>query len=584
LTSKHARLAIIGLAMLAGALAFQPWRVAEQTVERYLVAQLSSQLGVRVSAVREGAVALLPTPRLTANGVVAETDQIRFTAPRIAATLQLTSLMTGTIAFDEVMLLSPVIDVRATASIDLVDVLRSRQFADLPGTPALTIRDGTVLVREGESIITTARNVTASAPERETGEAFQISGSFIWRSEPVNFAWATDSARRMTAPALTVRSEPLNIDFTARRSLPADAALAGSLAIATRQADRAAGWMAAQPLNWVPPVSLQLSGALTLDDQAFQLRSASLAIAGETLDGAIDWRREHGKWLLSGTLAGRSLDLAGLVTAMDQRQRALGDSNVASPDLSELFQRHVDLRLSIARVRAPGITFGEVATQLILSPTRFDLSVTNATVHRGSLRGRISGVRTETGADIRGNLAAERVDLATLSAEFFDVRRMTGAGALQAQFEGHGRTLSDLVDQAQGRLTFTARQGDFMGTNLNDAMRRIERQPLAVARDWRGGRTTFDQLTVNGLIHSGMIEFADSTISGQAYRVALNGRLSLRDRFMGVGGAVQSLSGQTAVPFDIIGPLADPQVIVNTRAMIERSGAAAPLLGSGRAN
>jgi AsmA protein len=584
LSSKRARLAILVLVLAAGALAFQPWRIAEQTVERYLVAQLSNQLGVRVEAVREGAVALLPTPRLTANGVVAQVNDVRVNAPRITATLKLTSLLTGTVAFDEITLLTPVIDVRAASSLDLIGVLRSRQFADLPETPALNIRDGTVMIRSGESIITTARNVTLSSQEREKGEAFEVSGAFVWRSEPVSFAWATDSARRATAPALTVRSEPLNIDFTARRALAADAPLAGAVAISSRQADRAAGWIGAQPMRWVPPVGIQLSGALTVEERAIQLRSASLAIAGETLDGAIDWRRQDDQWLLSGTLAGRSLDLSGLLSAIDQRQRALGDVAAASPDLIELFQRHVDLRLSIGRVRAPGLTLGEVATQLILSPARFDLSVTSATLHRGSLRGRVAGVRTETGADIRGSIAAERVDLATLSAEFFDVRRMTGSGALQAQFEGHGRTLSDLVDQAQGRLVFTARQGDFMGTNLNDAMRRIERQPLAVARDWRGGRTAFDHLTVNGLIHSGMIELADSTISGQAYRVALNGRLSLRDRFMGVAGAVQSVSGQTAVPFDIIGPLADPQVIVNTRAMLERSGAAAPLLGGGRAN
>jgi hypothetical protein len=157
---------------------------------------------------------------------------------------------------------------------------------------------------------------------------------------------------------------------------------------------------------------------------------------------------------------------------------------------------------------------------------------------------------------------------------------MTGAGSLQTQVGAVGRTLGDLLASAQGHLTFTARAGDFMGTNLNDAMRRIERQPLAVMRDWRGGRTQFDELVVNCSIINGVMEVTEGRASGQAYRLSVGGLVSLAERAYRLAGNVHSSTAQSIVPFEVTGPIGDPSVQVNGRALLERSGAVAPFLGS----
>jgi uncharacterized protein involved in outer membrane biogenesis len=155
---------------------------------------------------------------------------------------------------------------------------------------------------------------------------------------------------------------------------------------------------------------------------------------------------------------------------------------------------------------------------------------------------------------------------------------MTGQGTFQQQVEMNGRSPAELIASAEGRATFTARNGDFLGTNLNELMRRIERQPLAAARDMRGGRTSFEQLTLAGAISEGVLMLTEARGAGPAFRMAIEGRVSLIDQLYRLQGEVQSSTGQTALPFEVLGPLGEPMVQVNARSLLERSGAAAPFL------
>ncbi len=249
-------------------------------------------------------------------------------------------------------------------------------------------------------------------------------------------------------------------------------------------------------------------------------------------------------------------------------------------DIDDLLAYDVDLRMSLQRVRLPGLTLTDVAAQLLATESRFDLAVASSSIHRGSARGRASLQRSDKGVEVRAQLSADRVDLGALSLEAFEARRMTGTGTLQAQIESSGRLLGDLLAQASGSLAFSARQGDFLGANLADAMRRLDRQPLAVLRDWRGGRTQFDEVAVSGTIERGHLQLQEGRASGAAYRLSLSGLVSLPDRAYRLAGMVQSPTTQGSLPFDITGPILEPAVQVNARSILERSGAAAPLFGA----
>jgi AsmA protein len=211
------------------------------------------------------------------------------------------------------------------------------------------------------------------------------------------------------------------------------------------------------------------------------------------------------------------------------------------------------------------------------SDQRLDLSISNAGLYGGVARGRGSMARTVGGVEFRSQVSADRVDLAQLSADLFQTRRLTGIGSFQQTLEASGRTPAELLTQAKGRFAFTARNGEFAGTNLSDAMRRIQRQPLSVARDWRGGRTSFEHLSLTGVLSGSMVDITEARGNGPSFRLTMDGQVSLLDRLFRLNGQVQSSNGVATVPFDVVGPLDDPSVQVNARAILERSGAAAPL-------
>jgi AsmA protein len=243
----------------------------------------------------------------------------------------------------------------------------------------------------------------------------------------------------------------------------------------------------------------------------------------------------------------------------------------------------VDVRLSLQRVRLPWATLSDVAVQVMAKEQRLDLSIANAGMYRGAMKGRMTLERTASGISLRTQMTAERIDLGVMSADVTDSRLLSGTGTAQYQIESSGRTALDLITNASGRLAFTARNGDFAGTNLNDVMRRVDRQPLAVARDWRGGRTSFDQASFTGILGGGSLTIGEGQVSGTSYRLALEGRISLLERLFRVEGHALSVNGASQIPFEIVGPLLEPSVQVNARVLLERSGAAAPLIG-GRAN
>ena len=278
------------------------------------------------------------------------------------------------------------------------------------------------------------------------------------------------------------------------------------------------------------------------------------------------------RWRLTGTFAGRNLDIAQRQSGVELGRFAWPDPGATGPlDIDDLLAHDIDLRLSLQRVRLAGLTLNDVAAQIVTSENRLDVSLPNAGLYRGTLRGRASLARTPAGIELRTQAIAERVELGALSADLFEGRYITGIGSGQQQLAASGRSMAELLASSEGRISLTARDGDMMGTNLNDAMRRIERQPLSAARDWRGGRTNFEQLTLQGPIAGGVWDFSEFSAAGPHFRLTAEGQLSLINRQIKVDGRVAPVRGTMTLPFDITGAVSDPTVQVNARALLNRT-------------
>lgn len=572
----------------------QPWSIAESRVEGYITARLSKQLGLSLTTSERGAVAFLPTPRVIANGVTATSADGSFEAriPRIRADISLLPLLTGRVEFTQILLFAPQVSVTfPDAPFDPLPALASTALATLPGTPHISVREaGSLFFRRGPGIISSARDVRIEIQSRAAGEPFSASGSLSWRGESVTFAVASNSAARSILPMARVRSDLVNLDFSSSRRSPATAdgeprAIEGQVQLTAPSMSRLGSWLASGSPVLLPLGATALTGTLSLSANAAEVRSAALTLGADLLEGALDWRKRGDRWRLTGTLAGKTLNIG-------RPQSGVSSPNFASFDLTpnqtieidDLVAHDIDLRLSLQRVRLPGLTLADVATQIMATENRLDIAVANSTLYRGAVRMRASVGRVPSGIEVRAQASGDRIDLAQFSSEFFEARRITGTGALQQQIEMSGRTLAELLGSAHGTFSFTARNGDFMGTNLNDAMRRIDRQPLAVMRDWRGGRTQFEELVLNGSIVNGLMEVSEGRVNGQFYRLTVGGLVSLPERAFKLAGNVHSNGAQSIIPFEITGSIGEPAVNVNTRALLQRSGAVAPFLDTGAAN
>ena len=579
------------IAGLLGALAaatalLVPWHLAERSVERYLLAQLSRNLGVSISSNGTGALAILPLPRIVANEVmVASTDgQVRVRIPRMRADVRLLSLVGGRLEFDHIILHGPHMDViLPEGGFDPLELARSQLAATLPAMPHISVRsNGAVFFRRGPGIVSSVRDVNVEISARARGEAFEVEGSSVWRGERLRFAFASNSPQRATLPMARIRSDLVNLDFASRRNAGASAEdraqLEGQLQVSAASMSRLGSWLASGSPVLLPLGRTALDGMLKLSGSGAQISDATLTLGQDPLTGAMDWRAREGRWRLTGTFAGRSLDIGRPQSGIDARLFDLPDPSLSAPlDVDGLLAHDIDLRLSLQRVRLPGLVLTDVAGQIMGTDQRLDITVANADLYRGTVRGRASIGRSDNGIEVRSQLVADKVDLALLSQDMLDSRRMSGIGTLQYQIEGSGRTVADITARTQGRLSFGARNGDFLGTNLTDAMRRVERQPLAVMRDWRGGRTGFEQITLGGTIQDGILDLTEARATGPGFRLALNGTVSLIERLYRLSGSVQSPAGGAQVPFDVVGPVTDPSVQVNLKAIMDRTGASNPL-------
>jgi AsmA protein len=119
-------------------------------------------------------------------------------------------------------------------------------------------------------------------------------------------------------------------------------------------------------------------------------------------------------------------------------------------------------------------------------------------------------------------------------------------------------------------------------------LRRLERRPLSGGSEFRSGRTPFDTLAVRMKITQGNVTVEDVNLGGPAVRLALSGEASIPARDLDLKGVATLVSTTTSakpfeLPFAVQGAWDDPLLVPDAHILIQRSGAAAPLLEALRA-
>jgi AsmA protein len=312
------------------------------------------------------------------------------------------------------------------------------------------------------------------------------------------------------------------------------------------------------------------------------LSAAHVELDGNSGDGVLAFSNDQGR-TLQATLAAEGLDVTPYTSTL--RVLVGGDRswNPMPIALQGFNAIDVDLRLSAARVTLANAKLGRTAIGASLRGGNFNVTIGESQAFGGTLKGSFGLARSATAADLKAQLQFTDVDLDQCLGEILGIRRIEGKGTLSFNIDSTGSSIYELAKAVNGNATLMSRRGAITGLNVEQLLKRLERNPLAGRGDLRSGKTPYDLLAVSFKVMQGIATVDDVRIEAPAMRLLLAGSASIPARDLDLKGTATLLASTDAapifeLPFVVQGPWDDPLMLPDPQILIKRSGAAAPLL------
>jgi len=327
-----------------------------------------------------------------------------------------------------------------------------------------------------------------------------------------------------------------------------------------------------------------LKGQARVVGRAISLSGVNVELDGNAAEGVLTYAA-NGKRTWQGTLDAGALDLTPYVSTVRVMTSGSREWDRGPMALDGLTGFEIDLRLSAGKVTIGHAKIGRTAVAASLRGGKLLVTVGEAQAYGGVIRGSLALAKAEGGAEIKSEMQFADVDLETCLGELFGLRRIEGKGNMSFALEGAGDSVLALTRNISGTVNLGAEHGALAGVNVEQVLRRLERRPLSPG-DYRSGRTPFDKLTVALKVANGAVTVAEATLDGAAVRIAMAGTASIPTRELDLTGTAALLNGPNEVafelPFVVNGPWDSPMPLPDPASLIQRSGAAAPLLNAAR--
>ena len=595
------RLGFIAAALAAvgiGILVILPFLVSADAVREAVKAEIRAVTGLDPVLRGAASVSLFPTGSVSFDDVSLgdnRTGAPALTAERVVARLRFFPFLAGRIEIADVSLVRPTIAIvfnadRSSNWSGHIDTL-AQNLKPSPGRTAsfseIRIEDGTVILRDqAYRVVETLSNVEFSLAWPAISKSFAATGRFAWHDEPIDATFSfTDfvAALHGDKSGLKVRlgGAPFKFAFDGYISYRPTLKMEGTLAADTASLRETLRWAGQQ----TPPGGgferFALKAQANVVGGTIGLSGVNVELDGNSGEGVLTF---DGRQTLQGTLAAESLDLTPYVSTVRFLTGGERGWDMKPIELDGLEGIDVDLRLSAARVTVANARLGR--TGVVANLRGGDLSVTvgESQAFGGVLKGTFGLARSPAGAGFKAQLQFTNVDLEQCLGELFGIRKLEGKGNLGFAIESSGGSVFDLTKALNGTAGLTSRKGAIAGLNVEQLLRRIERQPLSGGGEFRTGKTPYESLTVNLKITQGVANVDDVRMEGPAVGLALTGSASIPARELDLRGTASLLSNANSaapafeLPFMVQGPWDDPIMLPDPQSRIQRSGAAAPLL------
>jgi len=589
------------LAVGLGALLSASLLISADTVRERVKVQIKAVTGLDPVLSGDVAVSLFPTGSVRFDNISLGDQRAAtsaLTAEQLVIRLRFFPLLVGQIEIADVTLVRPTTtigfahDGSSTWSGHVETLARALQpSADrVKSFSEIRISDGTIMLHdESYRVVETLTNVEFALAWPSISKSFAATGAFVWHDEPIDVTVSlSDFVAALTGERsglkLRLSGAPLKFAFDGYVSHRPTIKMEGTLAADTASLRETLRWAA----QWTPPTGgfgrFTLKAQANVAGSSISLSAANVELDGNVGEGVLTFTAD-GRQLLQGTLAADALDLTPYLSGF--RLLAGNDWNREPITLAGLSGLDVDLRLSAARVALAHVKLGRTAVAANLRSGDLTVAVGESQAFGGIASGSFGLSQSDAGASVRAELQFADIDLDQGLGELIGLRRVEGKGTVACNLESGGGNVHELTQGLNGSITLTGKKGAITGINLEQVLRRLERNPLAGRGDFRSGKTPFDQLTVAIKVAQGTAQVEEMRVETPSVRLALAGSASVPARDLDLKGSASLTSARDGapsfeLPFVVTGPWDNPLIWPDAQALISRSGAAAPLLDAVR--
>lgn len=574
--------------------------ISPDSVRDAVKAQIREVTGLDPLLRGEVEVSLFPTGSVRLNDVSLgdnRTGAAALSAQQVLVRLRFFPFLIGRIEIADVTLLRPTIMIAFGADggsnwaghIErLAQALtpspdRAKSFSEI------RISGGTVIVRDdGYRLVETLTNVEFALAWPSIARTFAATGQFTWNDRSFDatlslsdFLAALTGER--TGLKLRMAGPPFKIAFDGSMNHRPSLKIEGVLAADASSLQETLPWIATPDGSAFQRFALKAQ--MNVTGRSVAMTGVHIELDGNSGEGVLTYVADE-RPRLQGTLAVERLNLAPYVSTV---RILTADRNWSRTpiELEGLFGMDLDFRISAALVTFAGMNFGQTAFAANVRAGNLTLAVGECQAFGGILRGSLNLSRAGAGAELTAQIQLTDVMLDQTLAVLFDVRRIEGRGNIDIALSGGGNNIYSLAERLNGTITLGSRKGQITGLNIEQSLRRLERNPLAVrGSEIRSGKTPYNELTVELKISDGIAHAKRVQLDAPSLRVDVGGTTSIAARAFDLKGTASLIVNGAAdsfeLPFVVVGSWDDPLFWPDIQLLIQRSGAAAPLLDAVR--
>src|SRR5881275_722376 len=434
----------------------------------------------------------------------------------------------------------------------------------------IRIQDGVLTYEDAANRVSeTLDDIDLSLAWPSISRSFAATGQFDWRGERVDgsisFAdfVAALSGERSGLKA-RIASAPLKLAFDGSVANRTSPMMEGTLTIDSPSLRNALRWTG-QP----QPASggfgrFALKARANVVGASIALTNVNVELDGNTAEGVMTYAN-NGRQTLQATLAADALDFTPYISTFRLLASGARDWNRQLFDLNALSATDLDMRLSAAKVTVGGTKLGRTALGANLRGGALALSVGEAQMYGGVVKGSFGIARSDAIADVKAQFQFTDVDLQACATELFGITKLSGRGNLGVSLVASGSSPFGLAQSLDGTVSLTGHDGAISGFNVEQLLKRLERRPLSGGGNFRSGSTPYDNLVIALKFADGIASTEDVRVEGATTNLTLTGTASVPAReydLKGVASLKSAPSGAAGfeLPFVVQGPWNDPLI------------------------